>query len=217
MAIKDENYILIQGYMINKLKLSGNKLLVYAIIDGFSQEENCWYEGNLNYLCEFINCKSKTTISNILKELVEKELILKEEKTINNVKFCKYRTVYQKMDGISKNDTNTVSKIGTNNTIYINNKRNIKESLKNEDNFELLWKLYPKKVGKSDALRHYTKAVKEGTSFEDIRKGIIKYNEHIKNSKTEYKYIKDGSTWFNKHCWEDEYEVIPKKEERRII
>lgn len=32
MAIKNENFILIQGWMINNLKLAGNDLLVYAII-----------------------------------------------------------------------------------------------------------------------------------------------------------------------------------------
>ena len=38
--IKNENYVLIQGWMINELKLKGNELLIYALIYGFSQAEN---------------------------------------------------------------------------------------------------------------------------------------------------------------------------------
>ena len=33
--IKDENFIMIQGWMVNMLNLKGNELLVYAIIYGF--------------------------------------------------------------------------------------------------------------------------------------------------------------------------------------
>ena len=43
--IKNENFILIQGWMINNLKLSGNDLLVYAIIYGFTQDGEQWFEG----------------------------------------------------------------------------------------------------------------------------------------------------------------------------
>ena len=101
--IKDDNYFVIQGYMVNKFDLSGNELMIYAIINGFSQEPNSWYDGSLSYLANFINCKSKTTILNILKNLQDKNLIIIEEYIINNVKFCKYRTVYQNLIwGISK-------------------------------------------------------------------------------------------------------------------
>ena len=35
--VKNENYLVIQGWMIAELKLKGNELLIYAIIYGFSQ------------------------------------------------------------------------------------------------------------------------------------------------------------------------------------
>ena len=35
--MKDENYIVLQGWMINKLNLKGNELTVYALIYGYSQ------------------------------------------------------------------------------------------------------------------------------------------------------------------------------------
>ena len=73
--------------------------------------------------------------------------------------------------------------------------------------FEAVWKLYPKKQGKENAKKSYLKARKEGVSQEDIIKGIEKYIAQIKRQKTETRYIKHGSTWFNQRCWEDEYDT----------
>lgn len=88
--IKNENFILIQGWMINNLKLSGNDLLVYAIIYGFTQDGEQWFEGSRSYLGEWCN-STKQGIQKNLKRLVESNLILKKETFINNVKFCKYK------------------------------------------------------------------------------------------------------------------------------
>ena len=120
--MRNENFFVVQGFMVNELDLSGNELMIYAIIYGFSQESNSWYEGSLSYLSSFINCKSKTTAFNTLKELVDKGLVEKQEYEVNNVKFCKYRTVYQNLIyPISKNDTNNNIINNKENNIIINN------------------------------------------------------------------------------------------------
>lgn len=80
-----------------------------------------------------------------------------------------------------------------------------------EKEFEELWKLYPKKVGKKDALKHYIKYRKNNVSYETILKGIEEYNEYIENSKTPLKYVKDGSSWFNQESWNDERTVETKE------
>ena len=89
--VKDENYIVIQGFMINKLNLKGNELLTYAIIFGFSQTEDQVYTGSLQYLADWTN-STKQGVTKNLKSLVEKGFITKNEKYINGVKFCEYRT-----------------------------------------------------------------------------------------------------------------------------
>ena len=73
--------------------------------------------------------------------------------------------------------------------------------------FETLWKLYPRKIGKPKSLKAYQKARKNGTSFEDVKQGIEMYLKQIRIQKTSSEYIKHGSTWFNGECWNDEYEV----------
>lgn len=87
--IKNENYILIQGFMVNELKLKGNELLIYAIIYGFSQEDVQVFGGSLQYLSDWTNI-SKQSVINCLKSLVDKGYIEKRDKIINNVKFVEY-------------------------------------------------------------------------------------------------------------------------------
>lgn len=100
--VKDENYINIQGWMVTKLGLKGNELLIYAIIYGFSQTEDQTFNGSLQYLADWTN-STKQGVTKNLKALVEKGYIEKEDKYINNVKFCEYRTtqfntVYNKVE-----------------------------------------------------------------------------------------------------------------------
>lgn len=87
--VKNENYIVIQGFMVNELKLKGNELLVYAIIYGFSQEEGQVFSGSLQYLADWTN-STKQGVTKNLKSLVEKGYIGKNDKYINGVKFCEY-------------------------------------------------------------------------------------------------------------------------------
>ena len=87
--VKNENYVVIQGFMVNEMKLKGNELLVYAIIYGFSQEEGQVFSGSLQYLADWTN-SSKQGVSKNLKSLVEKGYLGKNDKYINGVKFCEY-------------------------------------------------------------------------------------------------------------------------------
>lgn len=90
--IKNENFIAIQGFMVKELGLSGNELIAYALIYGFSQDSESEFKGSLNYVAEWLNC-SKTTAFNLLNKLADDGFIKKTEKTINGVKFCNYSAV----------------------------------------------------------------------------------------------------------------------------
>lgn len=90
--IKNENFIAIQGFMVKELGLSGNELIAYALIYGFSQDSESEFKGSLSYVAEWLNC-SKTTAFNLLNKLADDGFIKKTEKTINGVKFCNYSAV----------------------------------------------------------------------------------------------------------------------------
>lgn len=77
-----------------------------------------------------------------------------------------------------------------------------------ESDFEKLWELYPRKEGKKAALKKYKEVVKKGIATnKQIQDGIVAYKRHLKVEGTEAKYIKQGGTYFNGECWNDQYEV----------
>lgn len=78
MPIKDENYIVIQGWMINDYGLTGDDLLVFALIHGFSQAEYGWYVGGRAYIAEWLGCSEKK-VGEIIKRLLESEYIMRVE------------------------------------------------------------------------------------------------------------------------------------------
>lgn len=90
--MKNTNYYTVHGWMINELGLSGNDLLIYAIIYGFSQDGNTEYSGSLNYLVTFIN-STKPTVINCLKKLCERGLLVKTDRIINKQNFPTYTAV----------------------------------------------------------------------------------------------------------------------------
>lgn len=97
--MKRENYLTIQGFMITDLHLKGNELLIYALIYGFSQEGNSKFIGSLSYMASWISSSNQTVI-NTLKSLIEKGLIIKEQKTINNVLVNEYKVKTEVQENI---------------------------------------------------------------------------------------------------------------------
>ena len=103
--VKNENYLVIQGWMITELKLKGNELLIYAIIYGFSQN-NQQFTGSHRYLADWCNSTRQGIMKNI-ESLIKKNLLEKKEIFINNVKFCRYRTLdinVEYLQGVNKVD-----------------------------------------------------------------------------------------------------------------
>ncbi|WDD89077.1 helix-turn-helix domain-containing protein [Fusobacterium nucleatum] len=123
MEIKKESFFTVQAFMVNELKLKGNELLIYAIIFGFSQAENQFFTGSLNYLASWCGISSKTTVKTILNNLIDKGLLEKEDIYKNGVKYCKYKALTEiKSISIPADEDikncNGISKIDTG---YINN------------------------------------------------------------------------------------------------
>lgn len=230
--VKNENHIVMHGWMVNDLNLKGNELIIYSIIYGFSQAENQKFTGSLQYLADWAN-STKQGVQKNLKSLLEKGFIIKNDKIINGVKFCEYQAtkldrVCNKVEQGSKQSCIEGIQQSCNNNIDINNiNNNIDNSIDNnhqqvdkvsslskeeeilKKEFEELWEQYPRKEGKSVAFKSYCKYRKSNKADyitkEDVEKGIQAYNRHIKANNIETKYIKQGSTYFNQRSWEDVY------------
>ena len=96
--INDGNYITIQGWMRTDLNLSGNELIVYAIIYGFSQNKQGEFTGSAQYLADWTGC-SRRHIMRILNKLVEDKFVTKTETVLNN---NEKRVSYQAERGYDK-------------------------------------------------------------------------------------------------------------------
>lgn len=94
-----------------------------------------------------------------------------------------------------------------NTDVNSDNKEKYKKEKSDREEFEKLWKLYPRKQGKETAFNAYKKAVAKGATNEEIAEGIRRYVEYIKANRIEARYIKHGATWFNQNCWNDEYNL----------
>lgn len=97
--MKDENYIVVPGWAINKLKLEGTDLLVFSIIHGFSQDGINKYTGSIRYLQEATG-KSKSTIIRSLSSLVESMFLEKTSLEINGVKYAHYKACQNDTSGV---------------------------------------------------------------------------------------------------------------------
>lgn len=71
--------------------------------------------------------------------------------------------------------------------------------------FEGLWKKYPRKQGKKDALRHFIAARKKNVSLQTISDGLDAYNAYLVRNEIDSNYIKLGSSWFCEWSWDDDY------------
>ncbi len=105
------------------------------------------------------------------------------------------------------------------NTSFNNPIKNTTKVLKNniksfENEFDELWKIYPKKQNREKAKQSFLKARKNNVSLETIERGLTNYVNYIELNDIEPQFIKHGATWFNGQCWNDDYNLQLRKKER---
>lgn len=117
-------YITIQQEMRDQLGLKGNELIVFAFINGYSQEGQGCYYGSLANLQRVCGIASRQTAIDVLKSLMAKGYIVKTEQILNGVKMVSYSVSpiigqgVQKMDkGCPESGHNNKRDININNTL----------------------------------------------------------------------------------------------------
>ena len=100
--MRNEDYIIVHGWMINELYLSGNELLCYALLFGLSSQDSNELLVEKKVIAEVLGVSSMNTIKTILKKLMHKKLIHKHEKSINGLTINYYSINY---DALSNFDT----------------------------------------------------------------------------------------------------------------
>lgn len=97
MSLQLENYIVVPAFVVmpiseGGLGLKGNEAWVYAIIYGFSQDGESWFEGSQGYLADWCNSTTRGIRKN-LEALIAKGLIEKREGSANGRLVYDYRVL----------------------------------------------------------------------------------------------------------------------------
>lgn len=123
--MKSDNFIVIQGWMINELKLKGNALLVFALIYGFTRDGRTKFASGRQYIAESFNI-SLPTVDKALQELIDLGYIVKES-CVNQADTDKYYA------NISSKETLVPENISSKETLHnihsSSNNTNIQQSL----------------------------------------------------------------------------------------
>lgn len=113
-----------------------------------------------------------------------------------------------------KRMTPIAEKCVDNNTLVINTITNTMSKTNKtttgvmEKEFEQLWAIYPRKIGKKKAYDSFKKARKiKKVPYETIENGLYRYIEYLKEQGTDEQFIQHGSTFFNQEKWQDEFEA----------
>lgn len=201
------------------LKKAPKAILLFGEIYSMLNVTGEFYMSN-NTLAERLDCSRQSVINyiNLLKKqgYIETENVIDDEtKAITGRMITLGWVVKQNLLGWS-NEFDGGSKTGFTQIEHNNKTFNNRSTDKSVDrvsekqlkeDFEKLWKLYPRKEGKKKAFEAYRRAIKKDTTNKDIQTGIVSYLKHINAQGVAKQYIKQGSTWFNGECWNDEYNV----------
>ena len=196
-------------------RLKPNEKLLFSEITALSNKRGYCNASN-NYFAQLYDVTT-VTASNWVNHLKDRGYI--DVEMIYDGKQIKERRIFVNSNPIKENFNTPKEKVED--PIKNNFKGGIKEKIKEnitrfnntsknkqlEEDFEKLWKLYPRKEGKKKAFEAYKRAIKNGTTNKEIQTGIVNYLTQIRVQRTNKQYIKQGSTWFNGECWNDEYNV----------
>ena len=89
------NFITIQGWMVEQLNLKGNQLLAYALIYGFSQDGVSEFTGSVSYVEQWLGC-ARSTAFETLQKLEKAGHIVKRDIHEHGTKYCAYQAVVPK-------------------------------------------------------------------------------------------------------------------------
>lgn len=200
-------------------RLKPNEKLLFSEITALSNKRGYCNASN-NYFAQLYDVTT-VTASNWVNHLKDRGYI--DVEMIYDGKQIKERRIFVNSNPIKENFNTPKEKVED--PIKNNFKGGIKEKFKEnitssnntsnnkqlEEDFNKLWKLYPRKEGKKKAFEAYKRAIKNGTTNKEIQTGIVNYLTQIRVQKTNKQYIKQGSTWFNGECWDDEYNLGQEK------
>lgn len=221
MEIKNDNYVAIQGWMVNDLHLSGSELIIYALIYGFSQDGESWFSGSSSYVGAWCGISRQSASAN-LKKLTDDKLLEKESFFGIGDRYRVSRnftpTCQETLQGVLRNLTggcketlhNTIYNTGNTNKTSAKEKKKIAE----DERFQIFYESYPKKTDKTDARKVFNTLIKSGVTLDTILSKLKVYENMIRDNKTDKQYIR-GPARFLRTL--DDYEIPETNKKEKTV
>jgi hypothetical protein len=142
---------------------------------------------------------NESKVERILKFFEIEQQIEQQKTNLNRlITITNYNTYHkseqQSEQQVNNKRTTSEQQVNTTNNDNNDNNDNKKEYL---SLFEKIWKKYPKPLGKKQAYKHFLGSVKSEQASLDVSQALDNYLAFIVKNKTEYRFIQNGSTWFN--------------------
>ena len=236
--VKPQNYLTIQGWMLDLGCSNLREVAAYALIYGFSQDNSSQFQGSIPYIQEWLICSSKHTAIDTLKSLEDKGLIKKEQIEINKVKINRYTAIVPdgmvgsaKIAPVVQNLNQGSAKIAPNNNIIINNDNpplsndNTPNGVESEtvevetiSEEELMFDTFRKayKGTKRGLQTEFTNFKKKHKDWREVLPLLLPAYQHQQELREQGKATgcfvpqeKNLQTYINQRCWEAEEHFEP--------
>jgi len=195
--MRDTNYINIQGWMVNKLDLKGNELILFALIYGFSQDEESQYKGSLNYISSSLKIARKT-VSNLTDRLIEKNYIVKTYDATGNTFQHNAPEINQILGGVKSTLVQNIPDSDVKVTPIASVKVTPNNNNNNNDTNDPL--LFPKKTIEKNPSKKTIFANSKCTDINYVREKLLANKDHIEryNGVDLKYYMERVETWNDK-------------------
>lgn len=176
--MQNGNFHVIFGWMCNELNLSGNELLVYSAIYGFSKDGSSVFTGSRKYLSESFNI-TLPTVDKALKGLMEKGYICRNQKEINGVVFNEYYadlSIFQNFTGCKESLPGVVK------NLYGGSKESLPNNINNNinNNIDSFKEKNSKKKFNPNEILDSVDLIRDNA---EIKKAFLDFIEMRKNTK----------------------------------
>jgi len=198
MSFKATNWAL----TVKGLKPATKIVLIY-LSDRHNPDYGCFPSvARLAVDCEM----SERSVHYHIDELERRGLISRRQRTkANGIKTSNDYTLHMSenpdlqnlQNGTAKSAVSDLQNLQSN--LVSNN--HVKDNLKNMAIFDDLWKMYPKKVGKGQARKAFSAALRK-VDHDKIHLALIEYVRSTQGD--DKKYLPHLSTWLNGERWDDE-------------
>lgn len=147
--MSSSNYLVIQDWMIDEMKLKGMDLIIYAIIFGFSQDEKSGFVGSQKYLSFWCNSTIRG-VQKSLDRLLKNGLIYKSDYGLRTRKLDELSSLKSEQSSCSDSEQSSCQCELSSCRDELSSKKDELSSPNNIDNIFIKEKIYKKEKIKSD-------------------------------------------------------------------